>query len=387
MSLSDDPVDGKRSPLLAIALGGGGARAAYQVGVLLGISNRFPQLKTPLITGVSAGAINAAFLANHTGSFRQKCQELAGLWYNLTFDDVFTVKPLKLLWRICRVGLRLTVGLPPGVPKAHGMVDTSPLRKFLHRALGTKDGYLWGVTQNLVRGELAAVAITALNYGTGETTVFVEGKQIERWERPLRRSVHVPLTVEHIMASAALPLLFPAVQIGDSWYGDGGIRLVAPLAPAIHLGAERLLALSTHYEMASPKSAQRTLAGPPSPAVVLGALYNAVFLDQLDQDILQMERINDLIRDADESRRNGFRNVKTTVIRPHADIGEIANRYEHKLPGVFRYFMRRFGSKETNQQDFISTVMFHHEFLGELIDLGEQDAEKYLNEFAALMEA
>ena len=385
--MSDDAVNGKRPPMLAIALGGGGARAAYQVGVLLGIANRFPNLKVPLITGVSAGAINAAFLANHTGTFRQKCQELAGLWHNLDFDHVFTVDPLNLLGRAFRVGLKLSVGVPPGVPKAHGMVDTSPLRAFLHRVLGTPDGTLHGISQNLARGELAAVAIIALNYGTGETIVFVQGKEIVGWERPMRRSVYVPMTVEHIMGSAALPLLFPAVQIGDSWYGDGGIRLVAPLAPAIHLGAERLLVLSTHYEVASPGSSPRTLTGPPSPAVVLGALYGAVFLDQLDQDILQMERINDLIRDVDQSRRNTFRDVKTTVIRPRVDFGEIANRYERRLPRMFRYFMRRFGSNETNRQDFISTVMFHHKFLEELIDRGEEDAQHYLDEFAALIEA
>jgi NTE family protein len=138
------------------------------------------------------------------------------------------------------------------------------------------------------------VAITALNYRTGETNTFVEGKEIEHWERPLRKSIHVPLTVKHVMASAALPLLFPAVEIDDAWYGDGGIRQVAPLSPAIHLGADRLLVLSTHYEVPRSGPGLEKTIGPPSPAVVLGALYNAVFLDQLDQDVLQMERINDL---------------------------------------------------------------------------------------------
>jgi NTE family protein len=369
---------------LAIALGGGGARAAYQVGVLLGISRRFPELKPPLITGVSAGAINAAFLANHTGTFFQKCQDLAGLWYNLSFADVFNVHPTKLLRRIFRVGLRLTVGLPPGVPKVHGMVDTSPLRAFLHRTLGTEDGTLPGIAQNLARGDLAAVAITALNYGTGETIVFVEGKELTGWERPMQRGVHALLTVDHVMGSAALPLLFPAVQIGNGWYGDGGIRLVAPLGPAVHLGADRLLVLSSHN--VSPGSA-KSLAGPPSPAVVMGALYDAIFLDQLDHDVLQMERINHLIRHTEEQHRQGFRELKSTVIRPRVDFGEIANRYERKLPGMFRYFMRRFGTQETNRQDFISTVMFHNEFLAELLDRGEQDSAQYLDEFAALIEA
>lgn len=376
----------ERRPLLAIALGGGGARAAYQVGVLKGIADRFPNLKTPLLTGVSAGAINVAHLANHTGSFQHKCQELSDLWRNLTFENVFTVEPFKLVSRIMRVGLRLTIGLPPGVPRAHGMVDTSPLRTFLRQGLGTEDGVLPGIAQNLANDELAAVAITALNYRTGETITFVQGKQIDGWERPLRKSVHAPLTVEHVMASAALPLLFPAVEINDAWYGDGGIRQVAPLSPAIHLGADRLLVLSTHYDVPRNGPALDKIAGPPSPAVVLGALYNAVFLDQLDQDVLQMERINDLIRFTDATHRNGFRDVKTTVIRPHTDIGAIANRYERKLPKTFRYFMRRFGSDETKQQDFISTVMFHPDFLAELLELGEHDAGQYAVEIAELLQ-
>lgn len=375
-----------RRPSLAIALGGGGARAAYQVGVLRGLADRFPDLKTPILTGVSAGAINVAHLANHTGSFQQKCIELSDFWRSLSFEHVFTVEPMKLVTRVLRVGLRLTVRLPPGLPRAHGMVDTSPLRAFLHGALGTEDGILRGIEQNVSRGEIMAVAITALNYRTGETTTFVEGKEIERWERPLRKSVHVPLTIEHVMASAALPLLFPAVKIDDAWYGDGGIRQVAPLSPAIHLGAERLLVLSTHYDVPHSGPGLEKTVGPPSPAVVLGALYNAVFLDQLDQDVLQMERINELIRHTDEQHRNAFREVKTTVIRPHADIGAIANKYEHKVPRTFRYFLRRFGSNETKQQDFLSTVMFHPDFLNELLELGERDAATYADEVAKFLE-
>lgn len=383
--MNPELTNSEHPPVLAIALGGGGARAAYQVGVLLGIARRFPELKTPLLTGVSAGAINVAHLANHTGTFLEKCLELADLWRKLSFENVFTVNPIKLITRVVRVGIRLSVGAPPGISRTHGMVDTAPLRRFLHDALKTEDGSLPGISQNISRGEMLAVAMTALNYRTGETITFVQGKEIERWERPLRRSVHTKLTVEHVMGSAALPLLFPSVQIGDAWYGDGGIRQVAPLSPAIHLGADRLLVLSTHYEVPGSGPELEKITGPPTPAVVLGALYNAVFLDQLDQDILQMERINDLIRDTDDEHRNGFRNVQTTVIRPQVDIGAIANKYEHKLPGTFRYFMRRFGTDETKQQDFISTVMFHPEFLEELVELGERDAAQFESEFVSLL--
>jgi NTE family protein len=372
-------------PLLALVLGGGGARAAYQVGVLRGIAARFPDFRAPLLTGVSAGAINVAHLANHTGSFRQKVEDLTRLWQQLHFDDVFTVQAPSLIWRVTRVGLRLSVGLPPGIARAHSMVDTQPLRVFLRRHLAADSGPLKGVAFNIASGNLDAVALTALNYETGETVTFVNGKTIENWERPMRRGVHTELNVEHIMASAALPLLFSPVCIEGEWYGDGGIRLVAPLAPAVHLGADRLLVLSTHHAFPESGPHRSKSDEPPSPAVILGALYNAVFLDQLDQDARQIERLNGLLRRLQPEDRLGLREVTTVVVRPSADLGEIANRFEARLPRTFRYFMRRFGSKETNNQDFISTVMFHRDYIGELLELGEHDAAAHASAIADLL--
>ncbi len=220
--------DGSREPQLALALGGGGARAAYQAGVLRGIASRFPEFRAPLLTGVSAGAINVAHLANHTGPFRDKVDDLAQLWRALRFDDVFSVNAASLIWRVTRIGLRLSVGMPPGIARANSMVDTKPLRRFLFRALGIETEFLSGIGQNIAAGQLSAAALTALNYDTGESVTFVEGKAIEGWERPLRKGVNTRLNVEHIMASTALPLLFSPIRIGNDWYGDGGIRLVAP---------------------------------------------------------------------------------------------------------------------------------------------------------------
>ncbi len=228
-------------------------------------------LSRPLLTGVSAGAINVAHLANHVGAWSHKIEDLMGLWRRLGFDDVFRVDALAVIWRVTRIGMRLSVGLPPGVARAHSMVDTRPLREFLQRNLGSGDGPLPGIARNIAAGDLSAVALTALNYDTGETITFVEGKAIENWERPLRKGLKISMTVEHIMASAALPLLFSPVAIGNEWYGDGGIRLVAPLSPAVHLGADRMLVISTHYEMPPFCRLRKKGMGPPSPAVVLGA--------------------------------------------------------------------------------------------------------------------
>jgi NTE family protein len=374
-----------RDPQLALCLGGGGARAAYQVGVLRGIAVRFPQFRAPLLTGVSAGAINVSHLANHVGSWCHKIDALTELWRRLHFDDVFRVDALAVIWRVTRIGLRLSIGLPPGVARAHSMVDTRPLREFLQRNLGCDSGPLQGIQQNIASGELAAVALTALNYDTGETITFVEGKAIENWERPLRKGLNIRMTVEHIMASAALPLLFAPVAIDREWYGDGGIRLVAPLSPAVHLGADRLLVISTHYEMPPFCKLRKKGAGPPSPAVVLGALYDAVFLDQLDQDAQQIERINKLLTKLQPQDRQGLREVHTVVIRPSEDIGMLANDFEERLPRAIRYFMRRFGSQEAEEQDLISTILFHRDYIEELLKLGERDAERYADPIAKLL--
>jgi NTE family protein len=382
--MDDNNTGGAREPQLALALGGGGARAAYQAGVLRGIATRFPEFRAPLLTGVSAGAINVAHLANHTGPFRQKVDDLAQLWQALRFDDVFAIEAASLIWRVTRVGLRLSVGMPPGIARANSMVDTKPLRKFLFRALGAETEFLSGIGRNIAAGELSAAALTALNYDTGESVTFVEGKAIENWERPLRKGVNTRLTVEHIMASAALPLLFSPIRIGTDWYGDGGIRLVAPLSPAVHLGADRLLVISTHYEFPPHCKLRKKPEGPPAPAVVLGAMYDAVFLDQLDHDALQIERINELLRKLQPQDRHGLREIQTVVIRPSADLGAIANEFEEKLPGAFRYFMRRFGSKEAEEQDLISTVMFHKEYIDELLRLGEHDAAVHADSIAKL---
>jgi NTE family protein len=375
-----------RRPHLALALGGGGARAAYQAGVLQGIAARFPEFRAPLLTGVSAGAINVAHLANDTTPFPEKVGHLRRLWEKLSFDDVFRASTFSLLWQMTRVGLRLSVGLPPGIARAHSMVDTEPLRALLKRALNTDSGPLSGIARNIASGDLLAVALTALDYDTGETVTFVEGKAIEDWERPLRKGVNTELTVEHIMASAALPLLFAPVKIGRHWFGDGGIRLVAPLSPAVHLGADRLLVISTHYLFPPFCALKKKVEGPPSPAVVLGALYDAVFLDQLDQDAMQIQRINQLVAKIPPADRMNLREVQTVVIRPSEDLGALANDFEKNLPGTFRYFMRRFGSKEAEEQDFISTVMFYEGYLRELIHLGERDAELNAQAIAKLIE-
>src|SRR2546422_873807 len=232
---------------VAIILSGGGARAAYQVGVLRGLSRHFPRARPLILAGESAGAINAAYLAAHPGTLPEAVEDLARLWSQLTADEIFRVGALSLARNVLRWGTRLMSGGAAIAPEARGLLDTAPLRALLERSFAPADGELVGIAKNLDRGLLKAIALTTINYSTGQTVTWVQGGRIRDWERPLRRSVGTRLTIDHVLASAALPFLFPAVRLGDDWYGDGGVRLHAPLSPAIHLGAERILAISTRY--------------------------------------------------------------------------------------------------------------------------------------------
>jgi len=245
-SLEPTAQHGTNADDLAIVLPGGGARAAYQVGFLRCLARLLPDARFPIITGVSAGAINAAFLAAHPGSLDEAVDALTEVWTGLEISDVLSADASWLAGNALRWGSELIGG---GVTegRARGLLDTSPLRKLLAGSLGAIDDEIPGIARNIDRGRLKAIALTAVDYATGQTVTFLEGRDLETWERPNRRSETTRLTVDHIMASAALPLVFPAVQLGDSWYGDGGIRLAAPFGPALHLGAKRIVAISTRY--------------------------------------------------------------------------------------------------------------------------------------------
>ncbi|MFQ5843845.1 MAG: patatin-like phospholipase family protein, partial [Planctomycetota bacterium] len=279
----------------------------------------------------------------------------------------------------------LPVGWPEAASPFQGMVNTAPRGKFLHGALETRDGSLPGVAHNLARGTLKAVALTTTCYATGQTVTFYSGREIKPWQRPQRMSVQADLTIDHVMASAALPLFFPSIPVDGMWYGDGGIRLVAPLGPALHLGADRILVISTGYARSPEEALRPTFDGAPSPAQVLGVLYNAIFLDQLDQDALMLDRMNALLRELPADRRRGLREVKLVVVRPSRDLGALADECELRLPWMFRHLTRRLGTKRARSQDFLSTVMFEECYLRTLIEIGEADGEARADEIAEIL--
>ncbi|MEJ2502078.1 MAG: patatin-like phospholipase family protein [Gemmatimonadota bacterium] len=371
---------------LALVLTGGGARAAYQVGTLRCLARHFPDLRFPIINGVSAGAVNAVHLASHHGTLRQAADELVGLWSELTPDRVFRTDWPHLAWGVWRWAARLMTGGLLPAPEVRGLVDTTPLRASLTESMAAIEGEITGIDFNLHRGTLKAVAVSTTSYTTGQNVVFVQGRDIELWERPGRRSVQTRLRIDHVLASAALPGFFPAVRIGDHWYGDGGIRMTAPLSPALHLGAKRILSLSTRFRGTREEASRAEVVGYPPPAQIMGVLTNAVFLDTLDQDEQRLSRMNQMIESLPEDARHGMRPVELVVIRPSRDLSRLAGEYEPRLPRGFRFLTRGLGTRRTGSPDVLAMLMFQPDYLRRLMDLGDEDAERRLPELAALLD-
>lgn len=370
---------------LAAVLTGGGARAAYQAGVLRGIGKHLPEAFFPILTGVSAGAINSTYLASHQRSLGPATEDMCRLWSGIEIEDVFRADLMYLARNSVSWLTRLGLGRHSSRPGQQGLVDTAPLRALIRRELGVEDGPITGIADNIRSGSLTALALMTVNYGTGQTVTWIEGKDIETWERPERLARQTRLTVEHVMASAALPLLFPAVGLEDGWYGDGGIRLSAPLSPALHLGADRILAISTRYAPTPKEAAKSNIRSYPPPAQIAGNLLNAIFLDVLDQDVLRLERLNSVVEKLPPGERGALRPVKILLIRPSVDLGKLSAGFEARLPKGFRFLTRNLGTRETESPDALSLLMFQPEYISRLLEVGERDALAQIDDIERLL--
>jgi NTE family protein len=371
---------------LAVMLTGGGARAAYQVGLLKGIARHFPHLRFEIIVGVSAGAINAAYLAAFRGTLTEKADQLAALWCELNCDSIY-----QFDWKVLMPFRSAIASLSPkkirwSRSQPHGIVDTTPLKQLLCRILKVPPGQaIPGIEENIKSGDLRALALMTLDYNTGQTVRWVQGRNYDIYEGPNRRVALTQFTIEHILASAALPFVFPAVRIGDEWYGDGGIRLAAPLSPAVHLGAKRILAMSTGYLRTPDEASTPVVSGYPPAAQVLGQLVNAVFLDVIEEDAARMERMNELLRKMAPHERNGLKPIDLLVLRPSVDLGKLAGEYERFLPRKLKLLVRALGAKETESPDFVSLLMFEPSYTKRIIEIGEADVDARLPEIRSFL--
>lgn len=377
--------EGDRRGDLAVMLTGGGARAAYQVGLLRGLARHFPETRFQIITGVSAGAINAAFLAANDGALPEKVEELSELWCALECDHVFRTNYNALL--PFRGSLQWLLPRRLARYRPHGIFNAAPLAALMRRILNCpiRHAPIEGIRRNLRRGVLKAVSLLALDYSTGQSVRWVQGRYVDHFDGPNRRSAQTEMTVEHILASAALPFIFPAVHIDHGWYGDGGIRLSAPLSPAVHLGASRILAMSTGYQRTAAEARTPVVRGYPPTAQVLGQVVNAVFLDAIDEDVVRMERMNELLRRLPDPDRDGLKPIDLFVLRPSRDLGKLAADYQRFLPRSMKLFTRAVGGYETDSSDFLSLLMFEPNYLRLLIEIGEEDVESRIDELSSFL--
>lgn len=371
---------------LAVMLTGGGARAAYQVGLLKGLATHFPDLRIHIITGASAGAINAAYLASRQGTLMEKVHGLERIWCELGCDSIY-----QFDWKVF---LPFRAALASLLPKksrftrsrAHALVDTTPLRNLLCEILETPcERPIRGIEENIRSGDLTALALMTLDYSTGQTVRWVQGRNFNSYEGPNHRTARTQFTVDHVLASAALPFVFPAVRIGNAFHGDGSIRMAAPLSPALQLGAHRIIAMSTGYLRGPEEASHQVVTGYPPAAQILGQLVNAIFLDGIEEDVARMERMNDLLRKMAPHERDGLKPIDLLVLRPSIDLGKLSAEYERFLPRKLKLLVRAMGVKETESPDFISLLMFEPTFTHRLIELGETDVTSRLADIRAFL--
>ena len=356
---------------LALVLAGGGARASYQVGVLAAIAERRPNVSFPILTGVSAGAINTAYLASHRGNFGQAVAGLKREWARLTPSDVYRVRPVNLLRSAVRWMLRMAFRRQPAPGSIQGLMDMSPLRAFLDECMD-----LSGISANIGAGKVRAAALSSTSFTTGQTVTFMQAADdIPVWERVQRIGVRAELTIDHVMASSAIPIIFPAVRLRDGFYGDGSVRQIAPLAPAIHLGATRILAVTMRSARAFASVPMLAVGEYPSTAEVMGLLFNAVFLDSLDADAERLERINRVLeacRPGDSS--TALRPIKLLMVRPSRDLGVLSRGHGQNLPYTVRWVVNSIGGRRVGSSDFMSYLLFEPTYTNMLVELGYEDA-------------
>jgi NTE family protein len=375
--MTNSPVpDGSNG--LALVLAGGGARAAYEVGVLSAIAERAPGLEFPIVTGVSAGAINAVYLAAHAGTLSAALAGLRDHWNHLVVDRVYRIRPWHLGRAVLHGVFRTLLGGSGGEgggggdgAVVRGLLDMSPLRDFLAARCDFA-----GIDAKIAAGRLHALALSTTSYASGDTVTFVHGvPDAPMWRRSLRYAVRAKLTVDHVLASAALPILFPAVRLGDAFYGDGSVRQTAPLAPAIHLGARAIL-------MVTQRSDPGLAAPPPAPARydyptladVIGLLLHAIFLDALEADVERLERINrTLARLPAGAAPDGLRPVRLLVLRPSRDLSALAAGSRARLPPAIRWVVRGVGGQRASAVDFLSYLLFDPAYTSALVELGYAD--------------
>lgn len=371
---------------LGLVLSGGGARGAYQVGVLAAVAELCRELSIDnpfgIYTGVSAGAINSCAITSHPGSFQQACDSLRDIWGDLKSQDIFASDPLSMTGIAFHWLMDLSSG---GMKRTPGksLLNTSPLRDLI-----SKNCRFENIQKKIDEGIIRGVGISALDFHSSSTVTFVQGvMEIELWARVRRQAVRSQINVDHVMASSAIPVLFPAIAVDSRYYGDGSIRNFSPCAPAIYMGAERLLAIGVRRQQeACYTSHEVAPAEAPSVARVASVLLHALMSDGLEFDIERIERINLAISKISHADRRhlAVKPIEALWISPSKDFSEIAAQHAQELPRMIRYLLRGLGGLEESAE-LSSFLLFEKEYVKTLMEIGYEDGRDARDELTQLL--
>jgi NTE family protein len=372
---------------IAVLLPGGGARAAYQVGVLravahiLGREQRHP---FRVICGTSAGAINAVTLAVHADSFRRGVARLLRWWSGVEVGHVYRADLANVSLHGIRWLTSVLIGAS-GPKRAAAMLDNLPLRTVL-----TADLELTRIERHVRDGQLRALAINATSYTTGQAVTFFQGSsEIAPWQRTRRRGERAVIGIDHLLASTAIPFVFPAGRIGDDYFADGSVRQIAPLSPPLHLGARRILVVAVgQFTGQAPTERQRAAPSYPSFAQTAGHALASIFLDNLGADLERMQRMNhvlSLVPEDVRQRHAEVAHIDAMVISPSRDLGAMAIPYAADLPTGVRYLLHGLGSTEGTGASLLSYLLFDKRYTSALLDLGYRDALARRDEIDAFL--
>lgn len=364
----------------ALVLSGGGARGAYQAGVLAGLMEcgliAPGPLRFPILVGNSAGAINAASLAAHADRVQDGITELNAVWGNLRPHRVFRTDALWVIKNALRWMRDLSLGGLLGRVGSRSLLDTEPLGRLLARIP------LERIPGHVLDGRLRALAVGATNYQTGNGVLFLEGHpDLPLWERPRHRVERTSLGVQHLLASSSIPLFFPPVAIDGRYFGDGCVRNSNPLSPAIQLGADRVLAIGVRQPYPQPELSRQLEA--PSVAQVVGILLDAVMLDALEADTEHSERINRSIA-ACGGTGDPFREVSVLCLNPSQSLSALAAGLMHRMTPLVRYLLRGLGGDESSAE-LASYLLFDSAFTDRLLELGRRDVRSQQEKIGAFL--
>lgn len=369
----------KKSKSCALLLTGGGARAAYQIGVLKAIASRLPRnQKSPfkVICGTSAGAINAVSMACYASCFHLGIKKTEWVWKNFTTDQVYASTWRGVLGHLLRnYWSKFT---KKGKNRATSLFDNRPLQTLLQDVIDFKR-----IDRNILSDHLDAVSVAASSYSDGDSITFFQSSNAENWTRAKRKGLKTMLTARHLMASAAIPLVFPSVKIDNHFYGDGSIHQLSPLSPPIHLGADKILIIGVEQPKTDKYYGDTDFH--PNSATITGHLLDTVFTDSLNADLERMERINKTLEHVPENKTE-LKPIETMIINPSRNFSQIANQYYDHIPSAIRFLLKFIGVNRNSESTLMSYILFEKPFTQKLISIGYEDGLAQLDDIMAFLD-